>query len=165
MGIRKSRGVTLLELLAGLSLVAILAGLAAPSLRQASRAGAVRAASYELASALAAARARAIVQARPTSLCPATADTCVGAGAAANSWRSFLEVDGQRVPLAGQSLPTGIEVRSNRSPLRFTPDALAASTGTLTICDVSGLAAPRAIVVSQTGRTRLTDAPAASCRS
>ena len=46
-------------------------------------------------------------------------------------------------------------VRSSRSPLWFSPDALGASTGTLTICDEQGVAPPRAIVLSLSGRARL----------
>jgi hypothetical protein len=56
-----------------------------------------------------------------------------------------------------------VELRATRSPLRFWPHAHAASTGTLTICDIQAIAAPRAIVISQSGRARLAPAPAEAC--
>ena len=64
MGIRKgSRGVTLLELCAGLAVVAILAGLATPGFRASLRAAAVRTAAYDLMAGVQQTRASAIVEA------------------------------------------------------------------------------------------------------
>ena len=60
-------------------------------------------------------------------------------------------------------LPAGVVLRLSRPRLEFWPDAMAASTNTLTICDGQGIAPPRAIVISQTGRVRLADAAAGSC--
>ena len=57
-------------------------------------------------------------------------------------------------------LPAGIVLRATRNRLDFWPDALAASTSTLTICDTQGIAPPRAIVISQAGRVRLADGAA-----
>ena len=156
---------TLLELLIGLSLAALVMGLATPTLRQASHAGAVRAAAYEILTALAATRAGAVVEGRSASLCPSVAEHCVEAGTLADSWQAFIEVDGRRVPLSSQALPAGVSLKSSRSPLRFSPNAASASTGTLTICDATALVPPRAIVVSQTGRARLVEAAGASCGS
>jgi hypothetical protein len=48
--------------------------------------------------------------------------------------------------------------------VRFSERAYAASAATLTICDAQGVAAPRAIVISQNARARLTAASAADCR-
>ncbi len=56
-------------------------------------------------------------------------------------------------------------LRASRNRLDFWPYALAASTSTLTICDAQGIAPPRAIVISQTGRVRLEDAARAELRS
>ena len=160
-----SRGVTLIELFFGLGLVAVLAGLAAPGWRSALRAGAVRSATFELMAGLQQTRARSIVEARPGILCLSdSAGNCLGTEGPASAWASFLDVKGSPVPLAGRSLGAGVTLRASRPQLTFWPDARAASTGTLTICDTQGVAAPRAIVLSQTGRARLEAPVANACR-
>jgi len=161
-----SRGVTLIELCFGLALVALLAGLATPTLQAALRAAAVRTATYELLAGLEQTRASAIVEARTGLLCPSgVLGTCHAAATPSSAWRAWLEVDGHPVPLAEVVLPAGIELRASRSPLKFWPNALAASTGTLTICDLRGIATPRAIIVSQSGRARVAAATGSACQS
>jgi type IV fimbrial biogenesis protein FimT len=156
---------TLIELVVGLALVALLAGLAAPQFNAAARAAAVRAATFELLAGLQQARAQSIVEARPAALCPVDRHgACAAAGVAAQAWRSVLESDGDP-PIARADLPAGVLVRSSRSPLRFWPTTFAASTATLTLCDARGIAAPRAIVVSQSGRARITAAADTDCRA
>ena len=84
-------------------------------------------------------------------------------------WRASVQSDnsqtgaGESLPVP-HALPAGVVVRASRSPLRFWPDAQSASAGTLTICDTHGIAAPRAIVLSLSGRPRLADATAGNCR-
>jgi type IV fimbrial biogenesis protein FimT len=161
-----SRGVTLTELCVGLAVVAMLAGMATPGMHSALRAAAIRSATFELLEGLQQARANAIVEAKPGMLCPLDAGgNCAAVGAPSRAWRVFLEVDGHSRLLAERPLPEGVSLRSTRSPLRFSPTALSAGTGTLTICDTRGIAAPRAIVVSQNGRARLADSSTASCRA
>jgi Tfp pilus assembly protein FimT len=153
---RLNRGMTLLELSFGLGLVALVAGLAAPSFRSSLRAAAVRAGTYELLTGLHQTRANSIVESQPAMLCPSDADgNCLPSATPAEFWRASLDV---------HPLPAGIVVRASRSPLRFWPDALSASTGTLTICDVRGTALPRAIVISQTGRARVASGVESACR-
>ena len=150
---RHDTGFTLLELCFGLAVVAILAGLAVPGFRASLRAGAVRAAAYELMAGVQQTRGNSVVESRTGILCLADAAGCLAAGPA-RAWRAFLEVDGQSAGLAIHALPRGIVLRASRPVVRFWPNALAASTVTLTICDESGVARPRAIVISQSGRAR-----------
>jgi len=160
-----SRGVTLIELCAGLAVVAVLAGLAIPQFRADLRASAVRGAAFELLAGLQQARAASIVEGRTGVLCLAdAAGNCLPDGAQAQAWRAFLEVNGRPAPLAGQSLPAGLMLRASRARLAFWPDSLAASTGTLTICDSQRIARPRAIVISQGGRARVTSPAETVCR-
>jgi type IV fimbrial biogenesis protein FimT len=159
------RGVTLVELLFGMAIVAVLAGLAAPGFRTSLRAAAVRAGTYELLTGLQQARSHSILESRPGTLCPSdAAGGCLPAGASAAFWQSSIQAGGTPVALEHHPLPSGITVRASRSPLTFWPDSLASSTGTLTICDTQGIAAPRAIVLSASGRARLTAAADAACR-
>jgi type IV fimbrial biogenesis protein FimT len=158
------RGVTLVELLFGMAIVAVLAGLAAPGFRSSLRAAAVRTGTYEILTGLQQARSQSILESRPGVLCPSdAAGRCLPAGTAAGFWQSSIQADGAPIALEHHPLPSGVTVRSTRSPLSFWPDALAASTGTLTICDTQGIAPPRAIVLSASGRARLATATEAAC--
>ena len=154
----------MVELLFALGLLALLAGLAAPGFRTSLRAAAVRSATFELLAGLQQARANSILQVLPGVLCPTnSAGGCLPAAAPGAAWRSWLEASGDPRELGGQSLPQGVVIRANRSPIRFWPASFAASAATLTICDDQRLAAPRAIVISQGGRARLAAASPAAC--
>jgi type IV fimbrial biogenesis protein FimT len=159
---RNASGITLLELCFGLAIVAILAGLAAPGFKASLRAGAVRSAAFEVMAGIQQTRADSIVHSRTGVWCLAdAADRCLSADAPADAWRSFLE--GEPAHGSTHALPRGIVVRASRTTLRFWPDSLAASTGTLTICDEHGVASARAIIISQTGRARFAAPDPAVC--
>ena len=155
---------TLVELMFTLGLLALLTGLAAPGFRASLRAAAVRSASFELLAGLQQVRANSILQALPGALCPTDPrGNCLPAASSGAAWRSFLETAQPGTDLGGQSLPRGVVIHANRSPIRFWPASFAASAGTLTICDQQGVAAPRAIVISQGGRARLTRGSPSAC--
>lgn len=158
---RTPSGITLIELCFGLAIVAIIAGLAAPGFQSSLRAAAVRSATFDLLAGLQQARGSAILESRALDLCPSDpAGRCVAAGIPTAYWQ-VSSSDGGR---ASHVLPAGVVVRSTRSPIWFSPDALGATTGTLTICDERRLAPPRAIVLSLSGRARLESAPVEACR-
>ena len=164
-GRKGCRGVTLIELCFGLGLVAVLVGMAAPGFRLCLRAAAVRSATFDLLAGVQLARGSSILEARPLELCPSDqAGHCLAAGVPTPYWRTSLDADSGGAAGASHALPAGVVVRATRSPLRFSPDALGASTGTLTICDERGVASPRAIVLSQSGRARLANASAEACQ-
>jgi type IV fimbrial biogenesis protein FimT len=157
-----ARGITLLELVFALGLLALLAGLAIPGWRTSLRVAAVRSATFELLAGLQQTRANSILEARAGAFCATDpAGACLPSSAPGTGWQSTLE--GALEPGVAHSLPASVQLRSSRSPIRFWPHGLAATTGTLTICDAQGLARPRAIIISQTGRARLADAPAEAC--
>ena len=91
------------------------------------------------------------------------AGACLRGNGPASSWQAFLQDRERRRPLAARALPAGVLLRASRPRLEFWPDSFAASTITLTICDAQGVARPRAIIVSQTGRVRLAAAVDGSC--
>jgi Tfp pilus assembly protein FimT len=122
----------------------------------------MRAATFEVMAGLQQARASSIVESRPASFCPSdAAGGCLPASTPGVAWRSAL--DGSPDTPRGHELPRGVRLLASRSPIRFWPTAHSASTGTLTICDIEGVARPRAIVISVTGRARLTDADDEAC--
>jgi type IV fimbrial biogenesis protein FimT len=159
------RGLTLLELCFGVAIVAVLAGLSIPSLRATRASGAVHAAAFELAAGLQRARASAIVEARPGTLCIADATgRCLRGNGPAKAWRVFLE-GGVEFTLAQGPLPAGVVLYATRPRTTFWPHSGAAGTTTLTICHVQGDARPRAIVVSQSGRARFADSAPERCQA
>jgi len=161
-----SQGVTLIELCFSVALVAVLATLAVPGFHAALRGAAVRSAMFELTAGLQQTRTNSIVAARPGVVCLADhTGKCLPGTDSSNGWSAWLDIDGRLQPLAGGILPEGLVLHASRPRLNFWPDARAASTGTLTICDAQGIARPRAVVLSQGGRIRLADGNAADCRT
>jgi type IV fimbrial biogenesis protein FimT len=161
----ETRGFTLLELCVALGLVAVLACLAVPSFRTSLRVSAVRSATWELMAGLQQTRGSAVVESRPGVFCLADpAGNCRAGGGPAPAWRAYIEADPGARTLARRTLPADITVRGTRARIRFSERALVASTATLTICDSQGVAAPRAIVISQNARARLAAASDADCR-
>jgi type IV fimbrial biogenesis protein FimT len=158
--------VTLIELCFSVALLAVLATLAIPSFQSALRAAAIRSALFELVAGLQQTRADSILEARPGVLCLSDGPgNCLAGMDSSNAWTAYLDVDGRVQTLASRALPAGFELHATRARLNFWPDARAASTGTLTICDTSGIARPRAIVISQGGRIRTADASERDCRA
>ena len=89
--------------------------------------------------------------------------TCVGGGSAASSWRVRIEpLAGVPPPPEGRlqattQLPPGISLYANRNSVSFWPQPRAGATATFLLCAARGAAAPSAVIVSQSGRPRLSD--------
>jgi prepilin-type N-terminal cleavage/methylation domain-containing protein len=153
-------GFTLTELLFAMAVLAVVAGMCAPSIEGTLRRGAVRAASLEIAGALAQARAASITGNRRGTFCLAGASgACLEGPAAAAGWQVLVDDAGGPRVVARGNLPRGVLLVSNRASVHFWPSASAGSTATLTICDGAGRAPWRQLVVSQTGRVRSHSAP------
>jgi len=154
--ISAARGVTLVELLVVLGVIAIIAGFAAPLfsglLLDSRRTAAVATALHgvNLARQLAAVRGEAI------RLCGSRdAQQCSGVA----NWSSGLLVADARdslrrsLPLPGGAGATAIH--ANRRDVTFEGGTGFATPATLTICDRRGSAAARAIIISRSGRPRV----------
>jgi type IV fimbrial biogenesis protein FimT len=81
-----------------------------------------------------------------------------------DGWIVFLDSDGSLAPgragddllLFSYSPRTAGSIRSNRSAFRFRPNFRRSTNGTVTFCDVRGADAAKAVIVSYTGRPRVT---------
>lgn len=158
-------GFTLWELLIALGVCGVLAAVAAPSFRtmmlDARRTADVNA----FVGAVQLARSEAAKRARPVVLCK-TADrvTCGDAQIRYDAgWMVFVDVDDDQPPSRGPEDPllfahhpeiTG-SISSNRAVFEFRPFHLRSTNGTVTFCDERGVAAARAVIVSYTGRPRV----------
>jgi type IV fimbrial biogenesis protein FimT len=164
------RGFSLIELLCVLAIAAILLGLAFPTLRKALGSAAIRAAASQTLAGLALARRTALASGKAATLC-LTADMsrCDLTG---REWMLFLNEEGGAVSHreAGEVLlrrwpmPREVHVSGSRAYAWYLAQPRAAATLTLHFCHPAAPEATRSVIVSQTGRPRIsaTGTPAAA---
>jgi type IV fimbrial biogenesis protein FimT len=157
----RNRGFTLLEMLTVLSILAVLAGLAIPSWRRPLAAASIRAAANQALSGLALARRTALASGRTVTLC-LTPDL-IRCDLSGHDWMLFANEEGGapgrrdtgEALLRRWPLPRNVQVSGTRSYAWYLPQPRAAATLTLTFCHPSAPASRRSVIVSQTGRPRL----------
>ncbi|HJS21579.1 MAG TPA: GspH/FimT family protein [Steroidobacteraceae bacterium] len=150
-----------------LALVAIILGIGAPSFHEI----ALNARRTEQVNALLRglhfARSAAILRAEPVVLCKSGGGSqCVAdASAWSDGWIVFANRDRDSPPrvdpgetvLAIQPPAEQVVLRANRDAVTYWPFALAGTTVSFVFCDERGSSAARAIIVSQTGRPRMSN--------
>jgi len=161
---RPTSGFTLWELLCSVSVAAVVLGLGAPAMQNIVLDARLSATVRSFVSAVQFARAEAAKRGRGVILCQSSDQRrCSGATDYASGWivvasdpqgplerapgDDVLRVDAPR--LAGSIL-------ANRTAFEFRPHLKRSTNGTLTFCDRRGAAYARAVVVSYTGRPRIT---------
>ncbi len=154
------RGLTLLELLFALAVGAVLLAAGVPALERLSldarRTADVNAfvTAVQLARSEAAKRGRVIVVCGSADSSTCTPDYSAG-------WLVFVDEDGRPGRAADEPLlfayRATIEgtISSNRALYEFRPFRRRSTNGTVTFCDRRGAAAARAVIVSYTGRPRV----------
>lgn len=159
------RGFTLLEALAACAVLAILSVLAVPAFEE-FRLNARRTAQVNaMLRALHQARSTAILRAVPVAVCKSsTGWQCTPEAA---SWSAgyivFANTDRDSPPLVDRGEPVlhiepraeRISITANRNALTYWPVSIAGTTASIVFCDRRGPAAARAIIVSYTGRPRI----------
>ena len=158
------RGYTLIELMLGLALVAMTLAWGVPSfgtlLRDAARTRQVN----QFLQAVYVARSESIKRNGVVSLCPTrNGATCSPGAQWQTGWLVFVNFDrdspaardaGEPLLRAYERWDTG-HITSNRSTLSFRPFGQMGVTATVTFCDDRGPKAARAVIISQTGRPRI----------
>lgn len=160
----RESGATLWELLCGLAVAGTLTGLGVPAfqhvLLNARQAGDMNAfyTSVQLA------RSEAFKRARPVVLCKtADARTCGGDEITYQAgWMVFVNEDDVQPPRRSDDeplltvwAPRSPSIRANRELFEFRPFQRRSTNGTVTFCDRRGSQAARAVIVSYTGRPRV----------
>jgi type IV fimbrial biogenesis protein FimT len=171
--IRQS-GFTLLELLVALGIVAVLLGFGAPGLRTLVMNSHRTQTMNALVHSLHLARTTAIRSGHEVAVCPrGSGNLCSGDSSGwAQGWLVFVNSDGDQPavrdpdePLLLSREPTsGAQISSNRRAFHYRPFNRRSTNGTLIYCDERGEDAARAVVVSYTGRPRVSDRTASGGR-
>jgi len=165
-------GVTLIELLITCVLLAILASSAVPAFHQFTLDARRTTHVNGLLHALHAARSAAILRGEPTVVCKSADQRQCTPGAASwsDGWIVFANHDHDSPPLvdAGEEILLAqpridkLSIESSRSAVNYWPVALAGTTATFIFCDERGTSSARAIIVSQTGRPRISERDSAN---
>lgn len=160
-------GFTLPEVMFSMAIVAGLVAWGVPAFRDLER-NAARTSEVNLfLQAIYLARSEAIKRNGVVSLCPTQdGSTCAGSGSAWDrGWIVFvnLDRDSPAVRDAGEDLLyaypawTGGSVLANRATLSFRAFGQSGVTATFTFCDDRGSRDARAVIISQSGRPRVSD--------
>ena len=163
-------GHTLPEVVFVLAILAGLAGWGVPAFHRLAREAAQTAAVNLFLQSVHLARSEAIKRNGVVSLCPsADGGTCLTVGDWGRGWIAFVNVDrdspavrdlGEELLYAYPARDRGTIV-ANRGTLSFRPQGQSGVTATVTFCDDRGSPAARAVIISQSGRPRVSTRNAA----
>ena len=160
-------GLTLLELLWVLALAAIVSATAVPAFRSYLLDARRTADINGFVTAIQLARNEAAKRGRPVVLCKTVDSLACGRREIGYDagWMVFVNTDDRRPPerapseqllLLHRPATTGT-IRANRRLFEFRPFGWRSTNGTVTFCDDRGPPAARAVIVSYTGRPRVSD--------
>lgn len=163
----RHQGFTLAELVFTLAIATGLLGWGVPTFREASRDAARTREVNQLVQSVHLARNEAIKRNGVVSLCPSTdGEACAPAGTPWHQgWIVFVNGDrdspaardpGELLLLVRAPWTSG-SVYANRGTLSFRPFGQMGVTASFTFCDERGPRAARAVIISQTGRPRVSD--------
>lgn len=164
---RRLNAFTLVELMITLAVTVIVLSVAVPSYRILA-AGNITTAINTMAAHLHLARSEAIKRGIQVILCPSTdGKTCLDEFEWQKGFMVYADVNENRRPdekdltlrfHQPDSRRIRILTSAGRKKLIYKPSGMSpGSTATITICDTTRYASPRAIIVSNTGRPRLSD--------
>lgn len=158
-------GYTLLEALITVAVAALVAGAALPELGRSVAAARRTAAANELLGAFQRGRAEAIKRHAELVLCGDDGDGgCLPAGEPwAHGYVLFVDEPPGRpyrpaspaAVVAHRAAPAGLTLLANREAFALRPLARRSSNGTVRLCPDGGRVAPRALILSVTGRPRV----------
>lgn len=160
------RGFTLLELIITLALAATLLGIGIPSFRDLMLDNGRTAAINAFVTAIQAARIESFKRNSAVVLCKTKGlSVCAKDAGWEGGWMVFVNEDGRRPPQRDPAEPVLLTyqptlvgtVDANRQLFEFRPFGRRSVNGTVTFCDARGASKARAVIISYTGRPRVSD--------
>ncbi len=160
----RNQAFTLFELITSLFLLALISGLAAPSFAAMLARHSQRVEIDALFHAIHQARKESIMRRKVVSLCGShDGEQCDTVRDWSDGWILFENTDRDSPPridpgepiLVRHRVAEGVRISSNRQGFTLRATFLRATNGTLVFCDHQARIAPRALVVSYTGRPRV----------
>ncbi len=171
--LQRAQGLTLIELMIVLSVAAILATIGLPAMAGLLAENRITAKSNLLMSHVQYARHAAITLRANVVACPSIDHlNCSGSNRWDHGWIVFIDRNNNGRPESADDVlrvinpePHLLMHSAGRTRVRFQPTGGAFGTNlTIRVCDPSGRARPRAVVVSNPGRARVsTEVPAGDC--
>jgi len=162
---RISRGFTLYELLMTFVLVAILVGIGLPSFAKMSANSRIGAEVNALFHAIHLARKESIMRRSVVSICPSNDGlACQPSLDWSRGWIMFSNRDRDEPPRIDDDEPIlqihrsgpNVQISTNRRGFTLRATEKRATNGTIVVCDLHDRVTPRALVISYTGRPRVT---------
>ncbi len=164
-------GVTLLELLAAMAMVAILAGIAVPAFQTMIEKNRQSSTLNDFSIAVSIARSEAVKRGIRTVICTSSDGASCDASADWHvGWIIFVDANsnngvdsGEQLIRVGAALETGFSLvgTSNvAAQIRFQPDGDAIETGTITLCDSRGADKARAVIITASGKSKISETAA-----
>lgn len=161
---RQSRGMTILQLLLTLGIIAVLGTTAIPLCRTLLLEARMTSTVNALVHGFHAARQMAHKEARDVVLCRSTAGRqCAPSGDWSSGWIVFINRDADNPPMVDdddsivmvQPQSTGLSISSNRRSFVQRPYFIRATNGSFVVCDERGTGSARTVIVSYSGRPRV----------
>ena len=161
---RLTRGFTLYEILITLLLMALLAGLGLPELGKLVARNRISTEVNALFHAIHLARKESIMRRQVVSICPSNDGTrCAPGGDWSRGWIMFNNRDRDEPPQIDAGEPVlqvhgvgeDVRITANRRGFTLRATQKRATNGTIVVCDAASRVAPKALVVSYTGRPRV----------
>ncbi len=161
---QKAGGFSLYELIITIGVVALVMSLGVPSFGRMLANHRLKVEVDALFHAVHLARKESVVRRRAVTLCPSSdGQDCVPGFDWSDGWILFVNLDRDAPATrdAGEpllqrfSVSSHNQVTANRRSFSFRTTALRATNGTFILCDKARRAAPRALIVSYTGRPRV----------
>ncbi len=160
----RNQGFTLYELLLTVVLIAIIGSIAIPSFSAITARQRQRVEIDALFHAIHLARKESIMRRKVVSLCPSRdGQSCSPGKDWSDGWLMFENTDRDSPPrldsaetlLRQHRVSSNVRISANRSGFTLRATFLRATNGSFVFCDSQGRIAPRALVVSYTGRPRV----------
>lgn len=162
---QNDRGFSLYELLMTLTLIALLVGLGVPSFAGLAARNRLHVEINALFHAIHVARKESIMRRKVVSLCPSLdGRSCSPSRDWSTGWLMFENTDKDEPPRRDRGEPLlqvhvvgeNVRIMANRRGFTLRATEKRATNGTFVVCDRADRVTPRALVISYTGRPRVT---------